>query len=404
MKKLGIIFLIMATAIIIFSNKKSEDTIIKSPPYLNQEQIQVEKNQTDSIPVNQTQIPKSDIELQRKIDQLFVIGFRGFVLDDTLDIYNALSETNLGGVILFDYDTPTKKYNRNIQASEQVKKLISDLQNLATTPLFIAIDEEGGKVSRLKNLKDFQKISSAKYLGSQKTSLVYDTAKKLGQSLGAYGFNLDFAPVLDTNVNPSNPIIGAIDRSFSTDPKIVSEKGIAFMKGLIDGGIIPVGKHFPGHGSSKADSHLGFVDITKTYKDYELNPFKDACNEGLPAIMIAHVYNKNIDEKYPATLSSNHVDVLKNQANCENTLIISDDMDMKAISSQYGRKEALVKAINAGIDVIIISNNVTTYDKNAYFEARKIVFEAVKNGEIESARIEQSFEKIKSFKLNNFKP
>src|SRR5690606_32795540 len=133
-------------------------------------------------------------------------------------------------------------------------------------------------------------------------------------------------------------------------PSIVSEKGIAFMNGLLSSSIIPVGKHFPGHGSSTADSHLGFVDITDTYKDYELEPFREACRAGIPAIMIAHVYNKNIDQVYPATLSKKHINKLKD-IGCQNQLIISDDMDMRAISKEYGRSEALILAINAGVDI-----------------------------------------------------
>lgn len=347
---------------------------------------------------DQTKSDQADVELQAKIDQLFMIGFRGYTYDSASDIKKALSETNLGGVILFDYDTPSKKYARNIQTESQLKKLITDLQSNTKTKLFVAVDEEGGKVSRLKNMSGFEKTSSAAYLGTQPTATVQATGKNLGTQLASYGFNINFAPDLDVNVNPKNPVIGGVDRSFSSDAAIVSEKGIAFMKGLIAGGITPVGKHFPGHGSSTADSHFGFVDISTTYKEYELDPFKAACAAGLPAIMVAHVYNKNVDAKYPATLSQKHTANLKQKAGCSNQLIFSDDMDMRAISAQYGREEALILALNAGVDVLVISNNVVGYDKDAYFNARKIVFDAVRSGKITQSTIDAAYKKIKDFK------
>ncbi len=392
-------------------SKTTNTTIPKSVTILPQEPVD-NGNETIPTPIlNDPETPTTppvtnntspakktdDEELLYKIDQLFIIGFRGYTYESAPDIKKALSETNLGGVILFDYDTPTKRYVRNIQSESQIKKLTSDLQSHAKTKLFIAIDEEGGKVSRLKNVAGFNKTASAAYLGTQSTSYVESTAKSLGLQLANYGFSLDFAPVLDVNVTPTNPVIGAVDRSFSSDPIIVSEKGIAFMKGLQKSNIISVGKHFPGHGSSTTDSHLGFVDITSTYKNYELDPFKSACQAGIKSIMIAHVYNKNVDPIYPATLSSKHIQKLKD-IGCKNQLIISDDMDMRAISLRYGRKTALIRAINSGIDVIIISNNVTGYDKEAFFKARKIVFDAVKSKEIPMERINEAYEKVKSLK------
>lgn len=341
---------------------------------------------------------EKDAELLAKIDQLFIIGFRGYAYDSAPDIRRALTETNLGGVILFDYDTPTKRYARNIQSETQLKKLIDDLESHAKTPLFISVDEEGGKVSRLKNVAGFTKTASAEYLGTESDASVRAAAATLGRQLARYGFNVDFAPVLDVNVNPDNPVIGGVDRSFSSDPDIVSQKGIAFMRGLTDAGLISVGKHFPGHGSSRADSHLGFVDITDTYQQYELDPFRDACRAGMPAVMVAHVYNKNVDTVFPATLSAKHIANLRNTAGCKSQLVISDDMDMRAITAQYGRKDALIRALNAGIDVLVISNNITGYDPEAFFKARKIIFDAVKSGVISEARINDAYDKVTAVK------
>lgn len=333
------------------------------------------------------------LSLQDKIDQLFIIGFRGTELKNAPELSRALSETNLGGIILFDYDTPTKKYDRNIKTGEQVTKLITDAQKQAKTPLFVSIDEEGGLVSRLKTIPGYVKTPSAKVLGAYSTEAVQAVSFGLGTTLKNLGFNMNFAPNLDVNVNPKSPAIGAVGRSFSNLQSVVSEKGIAFMNGLSATGIIPVGKHFPGHGSALADSHKGFTDITKTYKQYELVPFERACKAGLPMVMVAHVFNANVDTVYPATLSKNHIQKLKD-IGCGNAVVVSDDMDMQAITTQFGRTEALVQAINAGVDVLVLSNNITTYNPESYFEARKAIYDAVKAGKISEARINEAYTKI----------
>jgi beta-N-acetylhexosaminidase len=345
----------------------------------------------------------SDKELLDKIDQLFIVGFRGHTYANSPDIKIILERTNLGGVILFDYDTPTKKYSRNIRTSTELRKLTSDLQKNSKTPLFVSVDEEGGSVSRLKALSDFRKTSSALYLGSQSDSVVKATAIRLGLSLKKYGINFNFAPVVDVNVNRLNPVISRYGRAFSGDPTVVSKKGIAFSQGLMNSGIIPSIKHYPGHGSSDKDTHIGFANITNTYKEYETKPFEDACKVGVPTVMVGHLINENVDSDHPATLSSAHIDNLKRKIGCKDQLIVSDDLDMGAVMDNFSRKEALTKAINAGIDVIIISNNIKRYDPASFFEARQIVLDQVKNGEIEASRINEAYEKIikikKDFKI-----
>lgn len=336
---------------------------------------------------------QTEVSLEDKIDQMFIVGFRGFELDNAPDLKRALSDTNLGGVILFDYDTPTKKYIRNIKNYEQVKKLNTDIISSAKTKPFISIDEEGGLVSRLKTIPGYNPTPSAFLMGSFTDLAVKTVSYNLGLTLKYLGFNMNFAPSLDVKVNPKSPAIGAVGRAFSHLQSVVSNKGIIFANGLSDAGIVPVGKHFPGHGSALADSHKGFTDITNTYKQYELVPFERACKAGLPAIMVAHVFNRKVDDTYPATLSKKHINVLKN-IGCENTLVISDDMDMKAITDNFGRKNALVLAINAGIDVLVLSNNISEYNSESYFEARKIIYDAVISGKISEERIDQAYNKI----------
>lgn len=339
----------------------------------------------------------SDALLQDKIDQLFIVGFRGTSFDTAPEVQKMLSETNVGGVILFDYDTPTKTYDRNIKTKIQTTQLISDLQSHAKTRLFISIDEEGGKVSRLKKVAGFTPTLSAAKLSLKSDTQVQTIAKGLGKILSDYGFNMDFAPVLDVNVNKKSPAIGLVERSFSLLQSVVAKKGIAFSKGLIQSNVIPVGKHYPGHGSAVGDTHKGFVDITKTFKQYELDPFKKACASGIPAIMVGHLYDSRVDKVYPATLSKAHIDRLKSLG-CTSQVVITDDIDMKALADQYSRHDILVKAFTAGIDVVVASNNISMYSPSEFFVDRLTVFDAVKRGEISEVRITDAYNKITQLK------
>lgn len=345
------------------------------------------------VPSTLFAVTQKEASLQDKIDQLFIIGFRGDTLETAPELSRALKETNIGGIILFDYDTPTKTYKRNITSFTQVQKLVSDAQTKAKTPLFVSIDEEGGLVSRLKTIPGYVRTPSAKILGAYSNERIWLVSSGLASTLKTLGFNMNFAPNLDVNVNPSSPAIGAVGRSFSHLQSVVSEKGITFMQGLATGGVIPVGKHFPGHGSAVADSHKGFTDITKTYKQYELVPFQRACSAGLPMVMVAHVFNATVDPVYPATLSSKHMQILKD-IGCSQAVVVSDDMDMQAITTGFGRADSLVRAINAGVDVLVLSNNITTYNPESYFEARKSIYDAVKQGDISEERIDEAYQKI----------
>ncbi len=345
-----------------------------------------------SVPVYADQA--SDAALQAKIDQLFIVGFRGATFETAPEAQRILSETNIGGVILFDYDTSTKKYDRNIKTKVQTTTLIKDLQSSAKTPLFISIDEEGGKVSRLKKITGFVPTLSAAKLSLKTDTQVQSIAKGLGKILSSYGFNLDFAPVLDVNVNKKSPAIGLVGRSFSPLQSVVARKAIAFNKGLQQSSIIPVGKHYPGHGSAVRDTHKGFVDITKTFKQYELEPFKKACAAGMPAIMVGHLFDSSVDPDFPATLSKAHIDRLKNTLGCTSQVLITDDIDMKALVDQYSRHDILVGAFNAGIDIVIASNNISEYSPEEFFTDRAIVFNAVKAGELSESRVTDAYNKV----------
>ncbi len=347
------------------------------------------------------QVALSDEKLKEKIGQMIITGFRGTEAPENSDVYTMIKDVKPGGVVLFDQDVPSNSFPRNIINYEQTKKLISDIQTYSTTPLFVAVDAEGGNVNRLKQKYGFLPIVSAEKMAQDKTSqTTYKESTDLAVELRGLGFNMDLAPVVDININSKNPIIGALGRSFSSDENEVSKQAEVFVKNLQKNDIIAVAKHFPGQGSATKDTHNGQVDITNTYKNEELLPYQNLNNDSLlKAVMVAHIINKNIDRNYPATLSEIFLqNILRKQVGFKG-IIISDDMQMAAISDNYKLDEAIITAINAGIDMVMVSNNSQNgYDKNLAYKVKDIIFDAVKNGKIKERRIEESYNRIINLK------
>jgi len=342
---------------------------------------------------------KEDRELKDKIGQMLMVGFRGTEISADSYIAGVIKDLKVGGIILFDYDVSTKGFPRNIINPDQVKKLILDLQSYARTLLLVAVDAEGGNVNRLKPDYGFLNILSAKEMGKS-MEITIEESEKLAAELKELGFNMNLAPVVDVDINPDNPIIGKLGRSFSSDPDKVAIYAAAFIESHNKQNIITVEKHFPGHGSSMGDSHLGMVDVTDTYQERELAPYIELQKEGLlDVVMTAHIINRNIDENYPATLSSNFLQkILRQQIGFEG-VIISDDLNMNAIADNYGFEEAIIKAINAGCDILLISNNGTSkYDEQLPYKTWDIIYKAVKNGKISLETITESYNRINSLK------
>lgn len=342
--------------------------------------------------------PSEDKELRNKIEQMLIIGFRGTTA--TPYITQTIRDLNVGGIILFDRDVPSSgELERNIVNPEQTKELISQLNELSSD-MFIAVDAEGGYVNRLKDRYGFTNIPSAFEMGKLSTEQTKDYGVFLGQQLSELGFNLNFAPVVDVDVNPDNPVIGYIERSFSANPEEVYSHATAFIEGLHQNNIVTAIKHFPGHGSSEDDSHLGMADITDTYKDEELLPYKMIIGDGYnDMVMTAHIMNRNIDENYPATLSPLFIQNILREEIGFNGVIISDDMQMGAIVDHYGFDEGIIMAINAGCDLLILSNNgLEGYDELAPYKAVDAILSAVKNNLITEERINQSYDRIQSLK------
>jgi beta-N-acetylhexosaminidase len=348
--------------------------------------------------------------LNDKIGQMLIIGFEGHQVDETSPIVKAIDEHNLGGVILFDYNTHTQQFNKNIHSPAQVRVLNQNLQQFTTLaniahqrenlPLLISVDYEGGKVNRLDEHYGFPKTYSAKKLAEMPEDEAVAIMESMADTLKNAGFNLNFAPVLDIAVNPDNPVIAKLERSFSADPKIVSHYGHLFSKKYLEHKIQCAYKHFPGHGSSTTDSHLGFVDVTDTWHDQELLPFalslrhKTHCG----MIMTAHIVNRKLDPSgLPATLSQPILTGLLRHELGFDGVIVTDDMQMKAIADHFGLEKALTLAINAGADMLIFGNQLVDSPEGPG-KIIKLIEEKVASGEISEERINDAYQHIQRFK------
>lgn len=337
------------------------------------------------------------LTLEQKVGQLFIV--RPDALDLTLsqetindahadgvtavtnDMRKALQQYPVGGICQF---------GKNIESPSQLARFNADLQAASATPLLIAVDEEGGLIARLANSDAFNlpRYASAAAVGASGDPA---DAREMGQTIGSYlktyGFNMDFAPDADVNTNPDNPIIG--ERAFSSDAATAAQMAAAAADGLRENGILPTLKHFPGHGDTAEDSH---TDLAVTYKtreeleNCELLPF--AADTGLHAVMVGHIAAPNVTgDMTPATLSPTLIGMIPD---AENALIVTDSLAMDAITAAYTPGEAAVLAIQAGCDVLLMPNSLP--------EAYAAVLDAVQNGTISEARLDQSVNKILYYK------
>jgi len=318
----------------------------------------------------------------QKIGQLMMAGFEGLAPSD--EIRHLIQAYDLGGVILF---------SRNIQDPLQCAALTQSLQELSDKPLLIAIDQEGGRVSRLP--PPFTPFPSARQW-AKKGSLrwTYSLARAMALELGVVGINMNMAPVLDVDTCPDNPIIG--DRSFGADPKQVADHAIPMMLGLMDNRIIPCGKHFPGHGDTTSDSHFTLPRISHSMErlsEIELRPFMDAIAARIPALMTAHIQYDALDRRWPASLSSKIITDLLRKKLKYHAAILTDDLEMKGITGQWTVPQAAVQAIRAGSDMVLVCRSYP--EQIAALEA---IIHAVERGNISEVQVTQSVARLSRLK------
>lgn len=288
--------------------------------------------------------------------QLLMVG-----VPNTIEAHNELREDirnrNLGGVLFFAY---------NIAGPLEASRLTSELQDIAETTLFIATDQEGGRVARLDEQNGFAATQSAYTTGTVWASV--DSTRSQASTMAGWfvetGINTNLAPVVDLNVNLESPAVGALGRSYSSDPHVVADHATAFANVFNEHGIAVALKHFPGHGSAKDDSHNGFTDITHTWTEDELVPFSEIITRQPPdMVMSGHLFHEKKDAVYPASLSTPILtDLLRDSLGFDG-IIISDELFMRAVSDNYGFDEAVVQALKAGTDILLFSTNLCSSSK-----------------------------------------
>ncbi|HEY8818233.1 MAG TPA: glycoside hydrolase family 3 N-terminal domain-containing protein [Candidatus Limnocylindrales bacterium] len=325
---------------------------------------------------------------------MLMVGFRGLEIGPGDPIAVALAG-GLGGVILFDRDQLTGG-SRNIASPRQLAALIASLRAAATSPLRIAIDQEGGKVSRLNPAKGFPATKTEAAIGATDDPAVARAAGlAMGKTMAAAGIDLDLAPVVDVNVNPNNPAIGALGRSFSADPSIVAAMAEAEIRGLHAAGVRATLKHFPGLGSAAANTDFAVVDVTKTWTEAELEPYATLIGLGLPdAIMSGNIVNRRLDPSgVPASLSKPIIEGVLRSRHGWTGAVVTDDLGAVAITSRYKRADAVARAIEAGNDLLVFANQAS-YVPDLAARLVDTIEGLVTSGRISEARIDTSIARL----------
>jgi beta-N-acetylhexosaminidase len=343
-----------------------------------------------ALPVDHTPL------LEEKIGQLLMVGFRGEEVDAASPVVRDIRRFHLGGVILFDTDVALGKPRRNIRSPEQLARLTAVLQSCTPETLLIAVDQEGGNVNRLKAEYGFPETVSALQMGKHDDpEYTYRESLRLAGALKAAGINLNLAPDVDLAVNPGNFIVQK-ERTFSADPGVTVRQAAQVIRAHHDLGILCTLKHFPGHGSSAADSHLGMVDVTDTWQPQELDPYRALCAQA-DVVMTAHIFLRSLDPLRPATLSRKIITgLLRNEIGYKG-VVMSDDLGMNAIAEEYGVETALEQTLNAGVDLILIANNAD-YDPDIVPRTVRIVTELVESGRVNESRIDEAYRRVTRMK------
>jgi beta-N-acetylhexosaminidase len=340
--------------------------------------------------------PSPPPPLRERIAGLLIVGFRGSRLDQTPWLRTALRDGGLGGVILFDRDQLTGA-QRNVLSPAQVATLVRDLRAAAgKRPIIVGVDQEGGIVTRLSPAHGFPAVASEAEIGRGSVATARTWAKGLVTTLADAGINLNFAPVVDLDVSPRSPAIGALDRSFSDDPDVVVEMATIEIEAHRAAGVRTTLKHFPGIGSSTTNTDFGVADVTKTWSRTELEPFRRLIASGeTDLVMAGHVVNGQLDAARPASLSAPTVTgVLRGELGWTGA-VVTDDLQAAAITKAFGRDEAILLALEAGNDLLLLANQ-QVYDPRIVTRVVDVVAAAVEAGRLTEARIDESLVRVRA--------
>ena len=327
--------------------------------------------------------------LDIKIGQMLLIGFPGQEVDGK--VLEEVANGKVGSIIIFEKNIPARN------SFIALKKIIWTYQKAAPIPLFVCIDQEGGRVNRLKEKYGFPRSITASAMG-QAASL--DSVRLYGEAtaatLAGLGINVNFAPVVDLASNPDNPVIARYGRAFSANEDSVSLLAREFIKTHRKYNVLTALKHFPGHGSSKDDTHFGIADVTNTWEPRELTPYEALIDSGYAdAVMTSHIVNRKLDPAgNPGTLSDDILTGILRKRLGFRGVVFSDDMQMHAITEHYGLEEAIRLAINAGVDIMTFSNNISGSDERTVNKVHSVIRDLVSKGIVSPARIDESFRRI----------
>jgi len=342
----------------------------------------------------------ANVSLTHKIGQMLMIGFHGTSAPKNSQICQDIEKYNVGAVILFDYNPVDKSKPKNISNRAQVKKLTKELQSCSHDgKLLISVDQEGGKVQRLKSQYGFYgKFPKASDVIKMDQSKIKSTYTKMSAELNSVGINYDLAPVVDLDINMKNHVIHGLGRSFGKDPKTVAKYASTFIDAMHSHGVLTSLKHFPGHGSSVGDTHKGFVDVTNLWKEVELKPYH-LLKDKADTVMVAHVFNKHLDNKYPASLSYKTITGMLREKLGYKGVVITDDLQMGAISKKYGLKNTLKLAINAGDDILLIGNQLDPKKIQSTKLLVNTIVSLVKSGKVKEENIDKAYARIQKLKM-----
>ena len=315
--------------------------------------------------------------VERAAARMFCVGFEGTTVTPNI---RRLIERGIAGVTLF---------GRNVQSARQVAELTAELKGIAGRPLIVAVDQEGGRVMRLR--EGFTNVPAMRALGQAgDAALARDVGRLLARELRAVNIDVDFAPVLDVDTNPANPVIG--HRSLGADPDLVSRLGVAIIEGMQAEGVAACGKHFPGHGDTSQDSHLHLPRLPHPMdrlSRVELPPFEAAARAGVAMIMTAHVVFEPLDPNYPATMSKPVLDGLLRKRIGFDGVVISDGLEMKAIAANFSVDELVTRGANAGLDLFAPCEESDFRDR-----AIDALIRAVERGDVSRERVAEANRRI----------
>ena len=339
------------------------------------------------------------VPLEQKIGQMLMVGFYGTSAAPSSQICKDIKKYHLGSVILFDYNPVDKSKPKNIATKVQLKNLTSQLQACTYDgKLLIAVDQEGGRVQRLKSKYGFYgKFPKASDVIKMDQTQIKSTYTKMSAELKSVGINYDLAPVVDLDINMKNHVIHGLGRSFGQEPKIVAQYASTFIDAMHSNGVLTSIKHFPGHGSSVGDTHKGFVDVTNLWKEVELEPYH-LLKDKADTVMVAHVFNKKLDATYPASLSYDTITKMLRWKLGYHGVVITDDLQMGAISKKYGLKNTLKLAINAGDDILLIGNQMDPKQVKTTKVLVDTIKTLVRSGEVQKESIEKAYARIQKLK------